>query len=263
MIVTCPACATCYDISSALIHENGSLVRCAHCGHSWVETSAVPAISGKSGDDRPAWAIPHMDGTAAPPARELVTLEAEDLEAPLFDYRLEEEARRLLQAHNRAAEERARYRATMFKAAKGWGALAAAVVVLIVASVVWRTEVVKALPATAALYEMAGIDVNVRGLLVRDVTYEFAESEGKPVLMIRGQIANISGTTQPLPPLRFQLRDAQTNPLYSWSLSIRPEPLAPGEFVPFTTKIGKPPVHTAELDIHFAPSSRFARRSDR
>jgi predicted Zn finger-like uncharacterized protein len=38
MIVTCPACATRYQVDPTTIGPQGRTVRCSKCGHSWTQT---------------------------------------------------------------------------------------------------------------------------------------------------------------------------------------------------------------------------------
>ena len=53
---------------------------------------------------------------------------------------------------------------------------------------IWRADVVRLLPQTAAFYKLVGLDVNLRGLLFKDVKITNENVEGKPVLVIEGVI---------------------------------------------------------------------------
>src|SRR6202043_4223882 len=64
----------------------------------------------------------------------------------------------------------------------------AAMGALVLALVIWRVDVVRLLPQTAAFYKMVGLEVNLRGLLFKDVKVSSETVEGKPVLVIEGVI---------------------------------------------------------------------------
>ena len=57
---------------------------------------------------------------------------------------------------------------------------------LVLALVIWRVDVVRLLPQTAAFYQMAGLEVNLRGLVFKDVKITNETVEGKPALVIEG-----------------------------------------------------------------------------
>ena len=59
---------------------------------------------------------------------------------------------------------------------------------LVLALVIWRVDVVRLLPQTATFYKMVGLEVNLRGLLFKDVKVTTETVEGKPVLVIEGVI---------------------------------------------------------------------------
>ncbi len=85
----------------------------------------------------------------------------------------------------------------------------AAMGALVLALVIWRADVVRLLPQTAAFYRMVGLDVNLRGLMFKDVKITTETVEGKPVLVIEGVIVGDTRKPVELPRLRFSVRDAQ------------------------------------------------------
>ena len=58
----------------------------------------------------------------------------------------------------------------------------AAMGALVLALMIWRVDVVRLLPQTAAFYKMVGLDINLRGLMFKDVKITSETVEGKPVL---------------------------------------------------------------------------------
>ena len=59
---------------------------------------------------------------------------------------------------------------------------------LVLALMIWRVDVVRLLPQTAAFYKMVGLEVNLRGLMFKDVKITTETVDGKPVLVIEGVI---------------------------------------------------------------------------
>src|ERR1700742_2360412 len=84
----------------------------------------------------------------------------------------------------------------------------AAMGALVVALFVWRADVVRLLPQTASFYHLVGLDVNLRGLLFKDIKVTTETVEGKQVLVIEGVIVGENKKTVDLPRLRFSVRDA-------------------------------------------------------
>ena len=74
---------------------------------------------------------------------------------------------------------------------------------LVLALMIWRTDVVRLLPQTAAFYKMVGLEVNLRGLAFKDIKITTETVDGKPVLVIEGMIIGESRKPVELPRLRF------------------------------------------------------------
>ena len=65
--------------------------------------------------------------------------------------------------------------------------------------------------------------------------------EGKQVISIKGEIANVSGGSRKIPWLRFGLTDNGRTEVYNWQLDTNARPLNPGESTNFVTRIASPP----------------------
>jgi predicted Zn finger-like uncharacterized protein len=88
---------------------------------------------------------------------------------------------------------------------------------LVVALIVWRADMVRLLPQTAAFYKMAGFEVNLRGLAFKDVKVTSETVDGKQVLVIEGVIVGETKKAVDIPRLRFSVRDAQGAEIYAWN----------------------------------------------
>ena len=80
---------------------------------------------------------------------------------------------------------------------------------LVIALVIWRVDVVKLMPQTADFYKLVGLEVNLRGLAIKDVKIGSEIVDGKPVLVIEGVIVDEAKKAIELPRLRFVVRDGR------------------------------------------------------
>jgi hypothetical protein len=127
----------------------------------------------------------------------------------------------------------------------------AAMGALVVALMIWRTDVVRLLPQTAAFYKLVGLDVNLRGLLFKDVRITNENVEGKQVLVIEGVIIGESKKPVELPRLRFSVRDAQGAEIYAWNAVLEQPVLKPGEKAWFKSRLASPPPEGRNIDVRF------------
>ena len=127
----------------------------------------------------------------------------------------------------------------------------AAMGALVLALLVWRVDMVRLLPQTADFYKMVGLEVNLRGLLFKDVKVSTETVEGKPVLVIEGVIVRRSRKSVDLPRLRFCVRDAQGAEIYAWNTVLEQTVLRPGERAEFKSRLASPPPEGRNIDIRF------------
>ena len=127
----------------------------------------------------------------------------------------------------------------------------AAMGALVLALVIWRVDVVRLLPQTATFYKMVGLEVNLRGLLFKDVRITSETVEGKAVLVIEGVIVGEARRPVELPRLRFSVRDAQGAEIYAWNALLEQTVLKPGEKAWFKSRLASPPPEGRNIDIRF------------
>jgi hypothetical protein len=127
----------------------------------------------------------------------------------------------------------------------------AAMGALVAALMVWRVDVVRLLPQTAAFYQMVGLDVNLRELLFKDIKITTETVEGKPVLVIEGVIVGEARKPIDLPRLRFSVRDAQGAEIYAWNAVLEQPVLNPGERAWFKSRLASPPPEGRNIDVRF------------
>ena len=133
--------------------------------------------------------------------------------------------------------------------------LAAVLVASLAALVIWRTEVVRAAPQTASLFEAVGLSVNLRGLVFANMRTTGEMHEGVSVLIIEGAVLNVTDRTIEVPRLRFAVRNRAGHEVYAWTSVTGRSILAPGETAAFRTRLASPPPDARDVIVRF-----FTRR---
>jgi predicted Zn finger-like uncharacterized protein len=126
---------------------------------------------------------------------------------------------------------------------------------LVIALVIWRADVVKLMPQTADFYKLVGLEVNLRGLAIKDVKVGNETVDGKSVLVIEGVIVDEAKKAVELPRLRFVVRDEKGTEIYAWNAVLEQSVLRPGEKAWFRSRLASPPAEARAIDVRF-----FTRR---
>jgi predicted Zn finger-like uncharacterized protein len=276
MHIVCPHCTTSYAINLATLGESGRTVRCSRCKEVWlahpsdaVEMADAMAVSADPGEDAAAeWermAQEEDGGDRNTPVVDSPSISADwpadgavqaDWQAAAHDDMDEFDGGRLrwldrLREFFRPALVRLPKVTLPAIPAAGLPATCAAMGALVVALLLWRTEVVRLLPQTAGFYKLVGLDVNLRGLEIKDVKISSETVEGKPVLVIEGVITAATRKTVELPRLRFSVRDAQGAEIYAWNAVLEQPSLQPGEKAWFKSRLASPPPEGRNIDVRF------------
>ena len=277
MHIVCPHCTTSYAIDPATLGGAGRTVRCSRCKEVWlarpedaVETAAparaMAAASQPSGDADAAaeWdALAREDDGQQTPVVDSPSISADwpdgDGSPPDADSDWQSLARDDAEDTGAAGRRGSWFRKILRppglvrgsgKPVVGLPTACAAMGALVVALIIWRVDMVRLLPQTAAFYKMVGLEVNLRGLMFKDVKITTETVEGKPVLVIEGMI---TGARKPveLPRLRFSVRDAQGAEIYAWNAVLEQTVLKPGEHAWFKSRLASPPPEGRNIDIRF------------
>jgi len=115
----------------------------------------------------------------------------------------------------------------------------------------WRAEIVRLVPQTASLYAAIGLPVNLRGLVLTDVTTEPLTNDGAQVLLVQGRIVSTAKRMIEVPRLRFAIRDRSGNEIYTWTALPERSILAPGETLGFQSRLASPPPETRDVVVRF------------
>lgn len=149
----------------------------------------------------------------------------------------------------RRARRKARHRGPRRKLG-----LPAAIAVLAAANIglaVWRNDIARYLPQTAAFYAAFGIPVNLRGLAFENVQMSRIEQEGIGVMVVEGSIVNVTKQTVEVPKLRLGLRNDAKQEIYSWTAQPARSILEPGFSLPFRARLASPPADAREVEVRF------------
>lgn len=211
MILTCPSCSTRYLVDPSAIGQDGRMVRCASCNHSWFQRP--PEDLPKPVDLTPPEQI-RMRPMAGVPAL----------------------------ARTRRSRPRLRWAGTVAAVA-----LVVVLAVLLRGPVVAAWPGAAPIYAAVGL----PVDVVGAGLALQGVKTDRGEQNGVPVVVIDGRIANISHQTRAVPLLRATSVSTDRKALKSWTFKASRDQLAPGEIATFHSTLSDPEGTAAEVSITF------------
>jgi len=132
--------------------------------------------------------------------------------------------------------------------------LQSGIMALIIANAIivgWRADVVRILPQTASFYAWIGMPVNLRGLNFDSLATTTEQHENVPILVVEGNIVNAAGRMVDVPRLRFAVRNAAREEIYSWTAMPPRALLSPGEAVAFRTRLASPPPDAHDVLVRF------------
>jgi predicted Zn finger-like uncharacterized protein len=115
----------------------------------------------------------------------------------------------------------------------------------------WRETVVQHLPQTANIYAAVGLPVNLRGVEIRNVASRILDDNGVNILVIDGDLHNVTKRKIDLPRLRFAVRGADGQEVYVWSAQADKNALNPGESLNFRRRLAAPPNDGKDISVRF------------
>ncbi len=129
--------------------------------------------------------------------------------------------------------------------------LLAASLALCFAAVHYRETIVRTFPDLAGLYQLAGMTVNLRGLVFKDLRTFREVDDGSVVLVVEGSVENITRSETYIPGIKLALRSLETQEIHSWIVEPREDWLAPGAKTRFRARLDKPPERAADIQLRF------------
>ena len=233
MILACPACKTRFEIDVTRLGAKSRLVRCGQCAHQWRQApEREPA--------EPASAPPEEDPQQAPspaaPAAEAAPLSAVPGERVVA---------------SGGAVPGGAEPASSPSAWLGWVLLLVFVTGLGGFAYFGRDLLVAKVPQMSQLYALAGWSIGTPndGLSLENVTSVRRLISGDRILIIEGEVLNISNTVVPVPRLRASLNNSDGDEISFWYFSAEDTELGPGESTRFETSTSNPPKNGKNLSI--------------
>lgn len=211
MILTCPACSTRYMVEPPDLGRSGRRVRCAKCGHSWMQG--------------PAPDLPKAVAVAAEPEADF-------------------EPRRAARTARAAPAKKGAVGWLVFLVVVG-GGLAAAYHFRQQIVDYWPPAV-RLYTELGIKLRVVG-----EGIEIKNLNLSRAKRDGGNVLVVAGEISNTTEQAKDVPMLRGALLDSQKNELQHWIFSAGHERLLPGEVAGFETEVSDPKPDATNISITF------------
>jgi len=243
MILTCPQCATRYQVDGAKFPAAGRNVRCAKCGNVWHQLGPVPEPDPEAElmvEEPPARRQPEPEPSyeaapADPHAHSFVPTRSAAEETEV------------------AAPPRARTSwLGRIALATGWLLLSGLVLAIGWVVINFRENVAIYVPQTASFYAAAGLPVSPRGMDLTDIGYNQKTEDGQRVLTVTGRIINRSTHELSVPPVRVVLFDTDRHELYRWTTVAGASSLKAGAVTNFHARLASPPSAMHDLEVRFA-----------
>lgn len=235
MLITCPSCASAYDLPADRIGASGRKVRCASCRESWFVASP---------EDNPRAPLPSLEPE---PLAEIVA-------RPLPPPAPREDPEPKPRGRGGSTRKRPGAGPVASRARSGLlvriGALAL-VCGMLPGLLAFREQVVSTLPGTASLYRSVGLPVNLVGLSFAQVRSALSHERETQVLEVSGEIVNDGRVARPVPSLRIVIEGERGEQLYSWTAKAAEGELSVGKSAPFRVRLTAPPSDARRVEVTF------------
>ena len=239
MIVTCPACSTRYLVDPQALGSAGRTVRCANCANTWHQNPPADApLTLDAPTERPSGVELHGPG-----AEDAADAADTDLAA--------------------ASRRRAAFRAQLPALAEKPPSRKRRITVLAIAAllvcaaafiILGRDKVASLWPPAAELYAKAGLPVTPPGpaFEIRNTTPRLDKENGVAIVVVEGEIANVSHVARDVPRLRIILKDKDEKEVEQTTVSVPGPRLLPGASVPFRASVPQPSIPAAKVVVMIA-----------
>ena len=270
MIIPCPACSTRYNLPDIALGGKPRKVHCSKCGHSWVQHPGESAPAGKPAGKKPLKKKKKKPAPPPPPPPEEPEerfpgmggfpghgLDDDDHERTIGGTSFGDDAWANIGHHDIdfGTDHRRDQRTLMEKVRDlgQWIGFAAGIAGLVVFVLGGRVQIVELWPAAARLYDVIGFPVEPpgAGLQFQNVKSEQRLDSGAALLVLEGQIANVSSVERAVPPVLATSLGPDHKPVKSWRVMVTQARLEPGAIATFRSQ-ERDPGAVAEVAVTFA-----------
>lgn len=225
VVLTCPACGA-SEVADSTVLRGAPTIVCRNCGDTW------PARRNRH--------LPRMHE-----ARAAVETSIEAERRPVVTFSGARDAAAWQARVEREARDEPLPRAS---GRTGMMLAGTAAALFLAAMVAGREAAVAALPDLAGFYAAAGLPVNVLGLTIENVA---ATRLGGERMHIGGQVRNISGEAQAVPPLVVRVFALDGTPAGAYGFRLPEGTLAAGATAAFLLELDEPSRQASEIVIRF------------
>ena len=89
------------------------------------------------------------------------------------------------------------------------------------------------------------------GLAIQNVKWEHIREDGKPVLVVLGEVTNTSQTQRSVPRMLLVILDGRDRRLFRWTAATVKDKLNPDQVTKFSTQLANPPDGARSLAVTF------------
>ncbi|CAM3077797.1 hypothetical protein SPAN111604_02630 [Sphingomonas antarctica] len=235
MILSCPACHTCYRLPEGSVPPEGRQVRCAKCGNSWHEPGEPPmveTVAEAAPESPPETGVDEATSyePAAPAFEPEIPFVQPPVEVPEPAYEPEDDSPDVF-AHEPPFRPRPR---------RGrWVVVA----ILILAALIGAVAVLR-LYGPADIKAKLGMTASA-GPLRLELPREPERrtlSSGNELFALSGKVVNPSDDSQRVPDIIAELRDHQNKAVYRWTITPPKRTIGPKQSMDFdAAEIDVPP----------------------
>lgn len=209
MLVSCQKCQAQYDIKDELLQSAPRKLRCVKCGNIWTEKKV----------GAPDVASINQTSVLEQSQPEIKSEKTQSKSKPK-----PQKTKNDFQFVQKIAPY------------TKWIALAASMVFIFAAAIVFRKEAIAVWPPIAIIYQTAQIPVEVlgEGLAFEEITANRIQEDGKLVLFLKGKIINKSNDALMIPPFVQAVSiSPDKKPIEKWQFKAPSQMIAPGQVVEF------------------------------
>jgi predicted Zn finger-like uncharacterized protein len=256
MLIACPHCQTQFQVAASAIGD-GRTVRCARCRESWF--AAPPPVFAEAASFAAGAETSIVEAEPVAAEAELVEAPVEAVDSPPIAVETpaetetvaESEPAQLVAENAPKPQLRRRIPVRRYRLPRPVAIGLVAAVIAVVAVLTLRESIVRMVPGLAGTYAAIGLPVNLRGLEFRAVKTTQEIQDGVPVLVIEGEVVNITRHPVEVPRVRIAVLGPSQQELYAWTTLLQRSILADNEKVAFRSRLASPPPNSKEVMVRF------------